>query len=347
MPDVRGFLKTHRWSVAMIVFTAVFYVLLALPGKNRPETPAEPAARHAQFSREELREREQRFQRALEANPRLFGLLTMGFTSVLFLGLFTDAALAVRRFRGKPWISHGASQQGVPWGFGAVLHVFLLLFFLEAVVLSLEMAVGFFVDLRALNRDMLLMTNSLVRDVIAVAVIVLLVKRRYRTPLSDIGFTARDWKKNLRTGLVGYVAIVPPLLVTLLFMALIAKAFHYEPPPQPVVAIYLRESAPKALLFFTVFVAVCGPIMEELFFRGFAYKALRTRYGVNVAMTVTALLFSLLHMTAIAFVPIFLLGLFLNYLYEKTSSLIPGMAAHMTHNLVMVGCTMAFKSLSS
>jgi membrane protease YdiL (CAAX protease family) len=177
-------------------------------------------------------------------------------------------------------------------------------------------------------------------------VILALVRVRYRTRLSDIGLTFKEFGRNVRTGLLGYLAIVPALLAVLVLMAFVAKTIQYEPPPQPVVAMYIRETAPKILFFFTIFVAVFGPVMEELFFRGFAYKALRTRYGVKWAMPATALFFALLHTSPIAFVPIFLLGLFLNYLYEKTGSLIPGIAAHMTHNLIMVGCTMAFKALS-
>jgi membrane protease YdiL (CAAX protease family) len=348
MPDVLRLLKGNRWTIAMVVFTAAVYVMLALP-----ERQADPAHRRTQTteqvraSKEGLRLREERFQKVLEGNPRLFGRLAVAFMGVLLLGLFTDVVLATKRLKKKPWIVHGDPQRDVPWGLDAVLRVFILLFFLEAAILSLEMVASLFWDMRSLNRDLLLMLNSLVRDAIAVGAILWIVTRRYGTLLSDIGLTTRNFFKNVRTGLTAYVAIVPPLLLVLFAMAFFAKTFSYEPPPQPVVEMYIREHAPKTIVFFTLFVAICGPVMEELFFRGFAYKALRTRYGVTVAMTVTALFFATLHMNVLAFVPIFLLGLFLNYLYEKTGSLIPGMAAHMTHNLVMVGCTLVFKSISA
>jgi membrane protease YdiL (CAAX protease family) len=352
MPDYRRFLKENGWSLAMLVFTAVFYVSLMLPQwrAGHAVTPAAvkeaPAAAENKVSKESLRLREEKFKKTLEENPRLFGLLTLLFGGVLLAGISTDAFFAARTLHGKPLIEHGRSQEDVPWGLAAVFRVFVLIFFLEALILSLEMVASLFLDMRGVNRDLLLMINSLLRNVIAAAVIVALVVKRYRTPLERIGLTARDFGRNVRTGLIGYVAVVPPLLIVLFFMALIAKSVSYEPPPQPVVEMYIRESAPKFLLFFTVFVAVLGPLMEELFFRGFAYKALRTRFGVNAAMTATALFFALLHTSVVAFIPIFLLGFFLNYLYEKTGSLVPGMVAHMTHNLIMVCCTLAFKSLS-
>lgn len=334
----------------MLIFTAAFYVFMTLPewqqsrlGLAVQETPT---AAQARLSKEDLNLRENRFRNTLEARPRLFGLLVIVFGGVLLAGFITDGIVVAKSFRRVPLITHGSPQESVPWGIAAVFRVFVLIFFLEAVILSLEMVVSLFVDMRSLNHDLLLMINSLLRNVIAAIVIMVLVTKHYRTPLERIGLTTRDWARNIRTGLTGYIAVVPPLLAVLFVMAVIAKSFSYEPPPQPVVEMYIRQSAPKALIFFTLFVAVLGPVMEELFFRGFAYKALRTRFGVNIAMTTTALFFALLHTSVVAFVPIFFLGLFLNYLYEKTGSLVPCMAAHMTHNLIMIGCTLAFKALS-
>ncbi len=333
----------------MILFTAVFYALMTLPEwrvKTGPAAIETSAAVQTRLSKEDLVLREERFRKTLEVRPRLFGLITIVFGGALFAGLIIDGIVAGKILRRKPVIVHGRPQESVPWGVAAVFRVFVLIFFLEALILSVEMVVSLFVDMRSVNRDLLLMINSLLRNLIAAIVIMVLVTKRYHTPLERIGLTMRDWVRNVRTGLIGYAAAIPPLLAVLFVMAVIAKTFSYEPPPQPVVEMYIRQSAPKALIFFTLFVAVLGPVMEELFFRGFAYKALRTRFGVNIAMTTTALFFALLHMSVVAFVPIFFLGLFLNYLYEKTGSLVPCMAAHMTHNLIMIGCTLAFKALS-
>ncbi len=350
MTDLRRFVKENRWPLAMFIFTAAFYVVMMLPDwrtKLEPPTAKEtPAATQTRLSKEDISLREEKFRKNLETRPRLFGLVALALGGALFAGLLTDGIVAVKCYRRVPLITHGRPQEGVPWGLAAVLRVFLVLFFLEALILSIEMVASLVVDMRTLNRDLLLMINSLLRNVIVAAVIVVLVARHYRTPLERIGLTTRDWVRNVRTGLIGYAAVVPPLLAVLFVMAVIAQSLSYEPPPQPVVEMYIRESAPKALIFFTVFVAVLGPVMEELFFRGFAYKAIRTRFGVSIAMTATAFLFALLHMSVLAFVPIFFLGLFLSYLYEKTGSLVPCMAAHMTHNLIMIGCTLAFKALS-
>jgi membrane protease YdiL (CAAX protease family) len=111
--------------------------------------------------------------------------------------------------------------------------------------------------------------------------------------------------------------------------------------------MYLRKGAEPYLIYLTLFVAVLGPVFEEIFFRGFAYPPFRQRFGVRWAMVGVSAIFALFHMNAILFIPIFLLGVFLVTLYEKTGSLVPSITAHICHNLIMVGLTLGFKNLSN
>ena len=190
------------------------------------------------------------------------------------------------------------------------------------------------------------MVNSLLRDIAVAAWVIFLVTKRFRRPLSEIGLTTRNFFKGIWTGLLGYLAVLPVLLALLLFLAWLAKLFSQEPPPQPVVEIYLKESSRRAIVFFSFFVAIVGPMIEEIFFRGFAYPALRSRFGIRMATIGSALIFAAMHMNLMAFFPIFVLGLVLTYLYEKTGSLVPCMTVHILHNLIMVGLLLGFKSLS-
>lgn len=165
--------------------------------------------------------------------------------------------------------------------------------------------------------------------------------------LSCIGLTKENFSMNVGIGFWSYWRIVPILLAILFLTLALAKGFSYDLPAQAVVEIYLRKSAGRTLVFFTLLVVVLGPIFEEIFFRGFAYTALRTRCGARVAMTLTALVFSAIHLNLATFLPIFFLGLFLAHLYEKTGSLVPSMTAHVLHNALMAGLTLGFKAVSS
>jgi len=81
---------------------------------------------------------------------------------------------------------------------------------------------------------------------------------------------------------------------------------------------------------------VVGPIVEEIFFRGFLYPALRRYWGFVGAMIASSILFAGVHANIFSFFPIFFLGVVLTYLYEKRQSLIPCMALHVFHNTVFI-----------
>lgn len=83
-------------------------------------------------------------------------------------------------------------------------------------------------------------------------------------------------------------------------------------------------------------VVVLAPVVEELFFRGFLYQALRQRWGANVAIVASGVLFSLAHFSLFLLVPIAVIGFSLAYLYERTDSLGPPIMLHALNNLISV-----------
>lgn len=91
--------------------------------------------------------------------------------------------------------------------------------------------------------------------------------------------------------------------------------------------------------------AVIAPIAEEIFFRGFVYAGLRTRFGVASAVFVASIFFALLHLSLELFIPILMLGIFLTLLYEITGSLYPGIFLHAANNAVALIAYAALKSL--
>ena len=101
----------------------------------------------------------------------------------------------------------------------------------------------------------------------------------------------------------------------------------------------------RLVLLFGVFMGIVGPFFEEVLFRGFLYQALRKRTGVLWGIVLTSVIFAVLHVHWIALFPIFLLGVILNLLFEKTGSILPGVVMHMTHNMVMLMITLQLKDM--
>jgi hypothetical protein len=83
-------------------------------------------------------------------------------------------------------------------------------------------------------------------------------------------------------------------------------------------------------------VGIIGPLGEEIFFRGFAYTALRHRFGPAIAAVASAALFAVVHLNPGALIPIFLIGLVLAALYERTGTLAAPFALHAVNNTFAV-----------
>jgi uncharacterized protein len=97
------------------------------------------------------------------------------------------------------------------------------------------------------------------------------------------------------------------------------------------------------------FVVICvAPVAEEIFFRGFFYRALRSRLSVLVAAVIDGLVFGLIHYEAceeadracnaadglLLVPPLGVLGLIFCLVYERTGSLFTVIAIHAAFNTV-------------
>lgn len=93
-----------------------------------------------------------------------------------------------------------------------------------------------------------------------------------------------------------------------------------------------------SLLEYVVF----APIFEELAFRGLLYAILRRRLTPLPAASISAGIFALAHgYGLIGFLSVFWSGLLWAWIYERTGSLLPGMIAHATNNLLVCVSVMA------
>jgi len=76
-----------------------------------------------------------------------------------------------------------------------------------------------------------------------------------------------------------------------------------------------------------------APIFEELVFRGVLFTTLRRRLGPWMSILISSAIFSLAHgYGSVGSVTIFLSGILWAWAYEKSGSVLPGMAAHALNN---------------
>jgi CAAX protease family protein len=101
------------------------------------------------------------------------------------------------------------------------------------------------------------------------------------------------------------------------------------------------------------FMVICvAPFAEEFFFRGFFYRALRSRWSVLGAAAIDGLLFGVIHYdftgadALLILPPLGILGFIFCLVYERTGSIYPTIAMHAFNNAIAFAVTIEDGSVS-
>jgi ABC-2 type transport system permease protein len=119
--------------------------------------------------------------------------------------------------------------------------------------------------------------------------------------------------------------------------AILAAAFALEQlgiPPEPQTAELAIEVLDPWLVVLAV--VIVAPVAEEAFFRGVVFNAWRREAGRRWAFFGSAALFAAIHLSLLSLMPIFLLGIGLAWVYDRTKSLLAPMVMHATVNGISV-----------
>ena len=118
--------------------------------------------------------------------------------------------------------------------------------------------------------------------------------------------------------------------------AVISVYLALVPPTGHLVLFTHRPHTTLSSIALVVSAVIGAPIAEELFFRGFFYRALRSRLALWPAVLVSSAVFGLMHWVGgdpfASAAPRAIFGVVVCLLLERTGSLYPGMAMHATLN---------------
>ncbi len=319
-----------------VYFLLIIFILLINAITVNMDSGREHALKTAEGTGEIFADRAE-MEKFLSENRDLaviVGLVSLLVIAVIMLGLALDILIvSLKLSKGtinistSPFIASGWPLADV----GKVAVLFL--FFGHVIIISESFLSGVFPFFNDENIRMIL--NSCILDILAVVFIVHFAAR-HRQDITALGISARNFFRNVLYGLTAYIALVPALVAALALILLIVTITKYVPEKQPVVELFMNEKNASFLFFSSVFAAIIGPVIEEIYFRAFMYKALKRRAGLAAAAILSSAIFAALHSNIVGFVPIFMLGILLVYLYEKTGTLVASMTVHITHNLGMV-----------
>lgn len=203
--------------------------------------------------------------------------------------------------------------------------------FVSAIVGAIAAAAG--VDIEDDLPPGLIITLTLMQALILSGTALFLAGRTLRPKAWHFGLRrARFWPA------VGWAAL--GLVLFLIFAVLYTQLVDPEGDQRVVEDLGADEST-VALLAVSVMVIVVAPIAEEFFFRGFFYRALRTRLGILAAAAIDGVVFGLIHYTGsdtLELLPVLaVLGFVFCLVYERTGTLYTVIGLHALNNAIAFG----------
>jgi membrane protease YdiL (CAAX protease family) len=160
----------------------------------------------------------------------------------------------------------------------------------------------------------------------------LTVAFRWGPSFSSIGLRSVSWRwliAGAGIGLVGWAANVG---ISFAYIWITGDASN----PQEPLANAAQESTLQFTLLLLLLGALVAPLAEELLFRGILYTWLR-RWGVAVAVGVSAIVFGLFHGVSVVLPAAALLGVLTALIYEKSGSVWPAVMVHVANNATVFG----------
>jgi membrane protease YdiL (CAAX protease family) len=224
-----------------------------------------------------------------------------------------------------------------PWSYGDLL----LIFSLWAAISRLDL-------IPAISRLPVLGRTAAVLvfpAAIMLGAIGLLLRGRYRASLGVLGFGTphRCYYVAWSLMVVGACLSVAASTMTLfVWIAQPGTSLVGVPGPpgsgSPLYEYFQQSSTDLTLsLVIVAYAAVLGPLFEEIMFRGWFLGPFLRRFGVPVASTVSAALWSLGHSwTPAKMAATFGFGLALSHIYIRTGSLLPSVVLHISGNTFAV-----------
>jgi uncharacterized protein len=337
--DVRDFFRSEKAYALLLLISLITFIVCVIMLEPY-EAPASPAL--AKFKQVETLQQtagEEKILSLIEID-RTAKFFTYLFHYGIVLLFFAGIALNIKvflRIRRKREIIQPLFTTTTVWDMRDVAKFFIMLF---AFMLTMSLFARYVALLMGQDQPdtSYVVVHGSIIDLGALFLILHYAIWQHKSSVREIGLRIGTFWKDVKLGLLAYSWLLPLFFVLVILVGVIAKVFNYEPPPHALIDVLIvADKRNPFIVFYSIFLACAlGPFVEELFFRGFLYDAIRKRWGMPSAIILTSGFFAYVHESLFAFVPIFFLGVILAYLREKRGSLIPSITMHIIHNSVLL-----------
>ncbi|MDP3979785.1 MAG: type II CAAX endopeptidase family protein [Chlamydiota bacterium] len=245
-----------------------------------------------------------------------------GFLMVLVLGVLLNITLLPLSRRNKKQVC-----AYVPWGIIDIIAVLLFVIGLQILIviipsMGIDQVIG-------VSKEI---SGTYVVEIVGISFLVLLLRRRYGIYWDTLGFKKSGNMAACIWSIIYYISAIPWIILMALITAFLADKLGIQLEPQQITKMLLSNQSWCDFILTCFLVMIIAPVGEEIFFRGFVYPVMKRWMGLGFSAVFNALFFSLLHYNIYAFLPVFVIGIFLVLLYEKTGNIISVMLFHITFN---------------
>ena len=348
LQGIRFFIQEEALYCILLSAVILFHASSSLYISFHPIPPTPPPAEGALARAEKVLSAEpEKLQELFEKDSGLQVLgrsLSLSAAALLLFGIFLFFRFWIQQKRGEWEYRWRLLPPRPAWGLRDVFRVSVLLI-LIAYLIEIFQGV-FFLFLKAdLPEQIRLMVNTALLDLAALALILYWVSMQKGQSLRGLGFSAKHFSHHIFFAVSSYVALLPALAMSLFVSIWVSDRIRFEAPQQPLYEIFFGDAYQEILWVTILMVVLIGPIVEEAFFRGFLYSALKTKWGKRWAMVTSGIFFALLHANWVGFLPIALLGITLAFDYEVTGTLVASIALHSVHNTLVMGFVFLMRDL--
>ena len=124
--------------------------------------------------------------------------------------------------------------------------------------------------------------------------------------------------------------------VIFLIVSLLSKTLFGELPQQKIVIAIRNSEINKDIIEIFFWTVIISPILEEVFFRKIMYSTLKFYLAPIISILSSSFVFSLVHSNLQSFPLLFIFGIILCLIFEKTNSIIYPIILHSLFNFIMI-----------
>lgn len=145
------------------------------------------------------------------------------------------------------------------------------------------------------------------------------------------GFRATRWRNTLGTALTALIAIPFPIFLAIALTRVAFEQMGWNMEPQPIMKFLLDLKDPHLKWTLILMAVLVAPVTEELLFRGLLYPHLKAKLGRH-ALWITSAVFAAFHLHLPSLLPLFVLAMGFNLLYEWRGNLAAPILMHAGFN---------------